>query len=155
MKRDPEINCSVLLINPWPERESWPVPDDMQRVALDEIATQIFHIVEEALKQKDDPWAAARVFARGERYVALYTAEKFTMLEPLHQALQATLHTFWRMARRQFIKRALKAPDHEYPLYLDTFREGWLDGVDAQADFRAAERHVDEGASLFGDLRRR
>jgi hypothetical protein len=39
MTRDPEINCSVLLINPWPERESWPVPEDMQRVALDEIAT--------------------------------------------------------------------------------------------------------------------
>ena len=67
---------------------------------------------------------------------------------------QATLFTFWRMARRQFLKRALKAPDHEYQFYLDTLREGWLDGLDALADFRATERHVDEGASLFGDLRK-
>jgi hypothetical protein len=93
--------------------------------------------------------AALKRFARAEKVIAQYTDVNFTMLEPMQQALQATLHTFWRIARRQFIKRALKAPDHEYSLYLDTFREGWLDGKDADEDFRAAERHVDEGARLM------
>jgi hypothetical protein len=147
------IDLYGVWLNRLLEPKNSRVPEETQRQVLDEMASQLFEVLEEALKQKD-PWAAVKIFARGERIVAQYTAVNFTMLEPLHQALQATLHTFWRMARRQFLKRALKAPDHEYQFYLDTLREGWLDGLDAQADFRCAERHVDFGASLFGDLRK-
>jgi hypothetical protein len=151
-----QIDCSILLLNPWPEREHWPVPEDVQRDALNEIATQIFEYVEEALKQRD-PWEAASIMAKGERCLAGYTAEKFDQLLPLQQALQATLHTFWRMARRQFLKRALKAPDHEFPLYLATARDPklGLDGPDADADFDAVVRHLEGGGPLYGDLRKR
>ena len=130
------------------EPKNSPVPEETQRQVLDEMMSQLFEVVEEALKQTD-PWAAVKIFANGERIVARYIAVNFTILEPLHQALLATLETFWRMARRQFLKRALKAPDHEYQFYLDTLREGWLDGEGADEDFRCAERHVDEGARLM------
>jgi len=148
----PEIRCSTLNFNPWPEREHWPVPNDTQRDTLHEIASQVIRYVEEAQKNKDDPSRAISIIVKGERLLGEYTAEKFDQLLPFQQALQAILHTFWRMARRQFIKRALKAPDHEYPEYLKTFREGWLDGPDSTEDFRAAVRHVDQGARLMEGL---
>jgi hypothetical protein len=154
MTRDQQINCSVLLLNPWPEREHWSVPKDIQRGALDEIATQIFEYVEEALKQRD-PWAAASIMAKGEKVIATYTAEKFDQLLPLQQALQATLHTFWRMARRRFIRAALRAPAYEYELYQQDFKSGMFDGEDALEDWHAVEAHLDEGRALFNDLHRR
>jgi len=61
------------------------------------------------------------------------------------------------MARRAYIRAALKCTDEELPLYLADMRDPklGLDGdADALADFRAAERHVDFGESLFGDLRK-
>src|SRR5690242_18893222 len=92
MTRDQQIDCSVLLLNPWPEREHWSVPEEIQRGVLIEIAIQIYAYVEEVLKQRD-PWAAGPLMANGQKVIATYTAEKFDQLLPLQQALQATLHT--------------------------------------------------------------
>jgi hypothetical protein len=134
------------------EPKNSPVPEQTQRQVLDEIASQLFEVLEEALKRRDDPWRAISIIARGERLLAQFTAVNFTMLEPFRRQVQATLHKQWRVARRRFIRAALKAPDHEYQSYLNTFREGWLDGPDALEDFQAAERHVDEGRRLFEGL---
>ena len=149
----PMIDIYTVLLNRWLEPKNSPVPEETQRQVLNEIASRIFEYVEEALNQKDI-WAGISIIARGERVLGKYTAENFDQLLPFQRQLQGTLHTVWRMTRRRFIRAALRCPDHEYPKYLATFTEGWLDGPDALADFHAAERHVDEGLSLFSDLRK-
>jgi hypothetical protein len=151
---EPRFHFSVLPIDPLPSDRGKPTPPHIELEAFLDVSGQILGYLSAALKNKDDPWKAFAVIAAGEKIVACYVNYQFLMMRPFHRQLQATLHKAWRCARRQFIKRALKAPDWEYPKYLATFKEGWLDGEDAQEDFRAVERHLDEGLSLFGDLRR-
>jgi hypothetical protein len=151
---DIRIGYSVLPFNPLNFWDTSPVYPAIQRQALEDTARQIIDCLSEALKRKDDPWLAMRVIVRGESIVANYVRHRFETMEPFQRQMQGTIHKLWRCARRQFIKRALKAPDHEYQKYLATFREGWMDGPDALEDFQAAERHLDEGLSLFSDLRK-
>jgi hypothetical protein len=149
---DIRIGYSILPFDPLDFWSTRPVDPAIQRQALDNTARQIIDCLSEALKQKDDPWRAMRVIVKGESIVAGYVNHRFDQLTPFQRQLQATLHKQWRVARRRFIRAALRAPEHEYQKYLETFKEGWLDGPDADEDFRAAERHVDEGARLFEGL---
>jgi hypothetical protein len=92
--------------------------------------------------------------ARAEKLIDIYVQEQFDELIPIQERLRRTLHTAWRMARRAYIRAALKCSDEEYPRYLADMRDPklGLDGPDALDDFRAAERHVDLGVPLMQGL---
>jgi hypothetical protein len=156
MRDDDTIHCSTLLLNPWPERQGWPIPEDIQNDTLQEIASQVIRYAEAALQQKDMKRAIS-VMVNGECLLAGYTAKRFYSLEPFQAHIHDTLNTIWRMARRQFIKRALLSPPHEFQLYLDDMRDPklGLDGADAIADFEAVCRSLDSGEPLNADLRKR
>ena len=149
---EPEFGFSILPINPYPWLRHQPTDPRIQREAFLDVSEQILGYLSAAVKNKDNPWKAFEVIAKGEQIVAAYVQNGYPSMEPFQLQLQETLHKAWRCARRRFIRAALRAPDHEYQKYLATCKEGWLDGPDAQEDFRAVERHLDEGLSLFGDL---
>jgi hypothetical protein len=147
---------SVLPICLSLEERYLPVHPDSQRQAFFDVTGQIIEALSVALKKtKEDPWAAVRVIVKGERIVAEYVDEGFDLLEPFQRDLQDTLHTAWRMARRQFIRRALRCQPYETETFIRHFRELGSSGAEAMEDFRAVESALMRGVSIFEDLRRR
>jgi hypothetical protein len=104
-----------------------------------------------------DPLKALRLLINAERICNSYTATGFVRLAELQGELQSNLHTIFCMARRQFIKRALLSPAHEFRLYLDDMRDPslHLDGRDALADYERVIAHLDSGEPLNADLHKR
>jgi hypothetical protein len=131
-----------------------PAPSpQIQQDALDDVQQQFVTLMEQAAVDPD-PWKAIRIMVNAEKILGIYTNCRFNMLAKAEAEFQSDLHKIWRMARRQFIRRALLSPAHEFPLYLDDQRnpELCLDGPDALEDFHAVERHLDERQPLFDDL---
>jgi hypothetical protein len=157
MKDDPEtpeINCSILPFNPYDYWDRSPVDPDIQCMAHDEIASQMFRYVRLAVMNKSDPWAALRIFARAERALGEYVSFGFDRLEPLRQEIQKGLYRAFRVARRVFIMRALRCPPDETETYLQYFKEfGWND-ADALEDFKEVQAILDRGEDFFMSLRR-
>jgi hypothetical protein len=151
---DPDISCSILPFNPLDYWDRSPVDPDTQREAHDEIAAQMFRYVRLALKNKEDPWAALRTFARAERVLGEYVAFGFDKLEPLQRELQKGLYRAFRMARRVFIMRALRCPPNEKETYLQYFKEFGWSGADAMEDFKEVQAILDRGEDFFKSLRR-
>lgn len=147
------FHYSVLPIDELPS-DPKPLSPETQQDALDDIQAQFVEYMTLVVRDPD-PWVAIRIMVNCERILDSYTSEGFVMLAPVQAKLQADLHKVWRMARRQFLKRALLSPAHEFPLYLADCRdpELGLDGPDAIADFDAVVRHLEEGGPLYGDLR--
>jgi hypothetical protein len=131
-----------------------PPSRETQECALFDIQVQFVECMERALAEPD-PWVAIRIMVNCERILDTYARERFVMLAPVQRELQADLHKVWRMERRRFIKRALLSPANEFPLYVAAARDPklGLDGPDADADFDAVVRHLEEGGPLNGDLR--
>jgi hypothetical protein len=145
----------VLPICLSPEERDLPAHPDSQREAFFDITGQIIEHLSAALKKtKEDPWAAIKVIVKGERIVAEYVEEGFDLLAPIQRDLQDTLHTAWRMARRQFIRRALRCQPHETETFIRYFKEFDWKGAEAMEDFRAVESALARGVSIFEDLRR-
>jgi hypothetical protein len=153
MRDDPVIDCHVIPINPIIGDNSPPDPGVHREVFL-EITSQLIDFLSEALKERDDPNRPLRIIAQAEKVIGMYTSIGFYLLDPIQRDLQDTLHTAWRMARRQFIRRALRCQPHEIDTYVRHFRElGWK-GAEAMEDFRAVESALGQGVSIFEDLRR-
>jgi hypothetical protein len=133
---------------------SLPSPWD-QHEARAEVLHQLTSYLFFALKNKDDPWQPIKIMVRAERLVSIYVDAGFDLMEDLQAELQHTLHAAFRLARRQFIKRALLSPDHEFPLYVADMRDPALrlDGPDAIDDLAAVQAHLDHGRSLLDDLK--
>jgi hypothetical protein len=148
-----DTGANVLVCLPLEEKVA-PTPE-AEHVAFIDLTGQVIESISLALENKFDPWRAITVMAGAERLMDLYASHGFTSLLPLQRQLQATLHTAWRMARRRFVRAALRAPAQEYEAYQATFKSGMFDGPDALADWHAVERHLDEGRALFSDLHRR
>jgi hypothetical protein len=147
------MTCSVLPFSPIAGDTDPPDPAIHREVFL-EITSQLIEFLEAALKDRDDPNKPLRIIAQAERLMGEYTREGFYLLLPLQRDLQDTLHTAWRMARRQFIRKALRCQPHETETYVRYFRElGWK-GAEAMEDFRAVEAALARGTSIFEDLRR-
>ena len=140
--------CSILPFIP--DQPTAP-SSDTQQEALDAILREFVSAMTEA-EADPNPWRAIKVMVNCEKILDAYTSEGFDSLAEFQQELRADLRKVWRMARRQHIKRALLSPPHEFELYLDDMRH--LDGADAIADFHMVESHLDEGQSLFDDLRK-
>lgn len=151
---DTLFHYSPLLFECAPD--PWPPSREMQQCVLEDIQQQFCTYMERALRDPD-PWKAIRIMANAEKIFDAYIRERFTMLVPFRRELQADLHKAWRMARRQFIKRALLSPPNEFPLYVANARdpELGLDGPDAIEDLEAVVRHLETREPLNGDLRKR
>jgi hypothetical protein len=149
------FHYSVLPFDEFPSDPIAPSAETQQD-ALDAVQQQFVRYMERAVEEPD-PWIAIRIMVNCERILDSYTSEGFAMLVPVQAELQADLHMVWRMERRRFIKRALLSPANEFPLYVAAARDPklGLDGPDADADFDAVVRHLEEGGPLYGDLRKR
>jgi hypothetical protein len=137
------------------EQTPTPPPLWVQLEVRDEIFRQLIGYLHHALtKHKDDVWKPFQYMARAEKLIDIYVQEQFDELIPMQERLRRTLHTAWRMARRAYIRAALKCSDEELPRYLADMRDPklGLDGADALDDFRAAERHANLGAPLMQGL---
>jgi hypothetical protein len=152
---------SVLPICLSPEEMDEPVDPDTQRIAFFDITGQIIEHLSAALKKvKEDPWAAVRVMSRGERILSEYTEVGFDKMEPIQRDLNDTLNKIWRMERRRIIKYALTCQPHEIAEYQKLLQEPWLNASPrgpehAAEDFKAVEKHLDDGCALFDDLHKR
>jgi hypothetical protein len=130
-----------------------PINPEAHRLTFLDVGHQIIEHVEAALKRKDDR-AAFRMMAKGERIVAAYVAEGFFLFEPFQQQLRESVYLSLRLARREFIRRALTCPEDRRPFYDEFIRSGALEGPGAVEDYEIVERHLDEGKALWDDLRR-
>ena len=151
VKADPEIKCRVVPIQIWDDH---PHDADTQREVFLTITGQLISFLEAALKDRDDPDRPLRIIAKAERLVATYTSEGFYLLEPFHRDLRDTLHTAFRMARRQFIRRALRCQPHETERFVRHFRKPEWEGAEAMEDYWAVESALREGRNIFEDLHR-
>ena len=104
-----------------------------------------------------DPMEAIRVMARAEKILGIFVEAGFGNCAEYRQELRNDLDTIRRMARRQFIKRALLAPNHEVEAYLADMHNPKLhfDGADASEEFEAACQHLDCGRPLNDGLLKR
>jgi Leu/Phe-tRNA-protein transferase len=136
--------------------DPWPPSRETQECALFDIQVQFVECMERAV-QDPDPWVAIKIMVNAERILDAYARGRFVMLAPVRDELRADLHKVWRMERRRFIRRALLSPADEFPRYLAAARDPklGLDGPDADADFDAVVRHLEQGGPLYGDLRKR
>jgi len=126
----------------------------VQHEARAEILHQLNSYLYFALKNKDDPWGPIKIVVRAEKLVGIYVDAGFDLMQELHEALQHTLYAAFRLVRRQFIKRALLAPEHEVELYDKHFRElGWSSDPESHEDLAAVKRHLCESRSLIDDLK--
>jgi hypothetical protein len=151
---DPQVTCGVVPINPFPWQKGEPPEPVTHSEVFLEITSQLIEFLEAALKERDDPDKPLRIIAQAENLMGTYTSEGFFLLEQIQRDLQDTLHTAWRMARRQFIRKALRCQPYETETYIQHFRElGWR-GAEAMEDFHAVESALAEGRSIFEDLRR-
>jgi hypothetical protein len=152
-KDDPELKCSVLPFSPIFGDTDPPNPTTHREVFL-QITSQLIEFLCAALKERDDPNRPLRIIAQAEKLMDEYTREGFYLLAPIQRDLQDTLHTAWRMARRQFIRRALRCQPHETETFIRYFREFGWSGAEAMEDLRAVENALARGVSIFEDLRR-
>jgi hypothetical protein len=154
MGKDPEFTCGVVPINVYPWQKDEPPDPSTHRDVFLEMTSQLIEYLSEALEARDDPNRALRIIAQAERSIGMYTSEGFYLLAPIQRDLQDTLHTAWRMARRQFIRRALRCQPHETETFIRYFKEFDWKGAEAMEDFRAVESALARGVSIFEDLRR-
>jgi hypothetical protein len=75
-------------------------------------------------------------------------------LQTIHQ-LQTTLEWAFRIERRIYLRRGLTVSAQDYPGYQVKLKLWEGPGPSGVEDFRAVERHLDQGADLFEGLRRR
>jgi hypothetical protein len=148
---DPAFYYGVLPICVFSEDEGKPPDPTTHREALLDISGQIIEHVEAALKRKDSQ-AAFRIMAKAERIVAEYIAEGFFLFEPLQQQLRDGVYLWFRVMRREFIRRALTEDRPEFDAFI---KSGKLEGPGAIEDYEAVERYLDEGKALFDDLHKR
>jgi hypothetical protein len=151
---DPKVTCGCLpfALYPWDKDE--PPDPGVHRDVFFEITSQLIKYLSAALKERDDVWKPFRIMAQAEKLMGEYTSEGFYLLLPIQRDLQDTLHTAWRMARRQFIRRALRCQPHETETFIRYFKEFDWKGAEAMEDFRAVESALARGVSIFDDLRR-
>jgi hypothetical protein len=142
-----EVMCGCLLLRS-PGEKVGPIKIDIQKDVFDEIYIQVFDYLQAAYRNREDRWKAVRIIIQAERLVAEYVDFGFYLLNPLAEVL----HRLFRAERRVFIRRALLCREEDRPIYKEALKR-W-DGVDASDDFRAVERALYEGASMFDDLRR-
>jgi hypothetical protein len=156
MHDDNPFHFSILPIDPFYDTKPTPPSAETQQDALNDIQQQFVTYMSRAVAERD-AFKAVRLIANCERICDAYTSEKYPLLAKFQAELQSDMYKVWRMARRQFIKRALLSPAHEFPLYLADLRDPklHLDDADSLADFHAVERHLDARQPLFADLHKR
>jgi hypothetical protein len=153
---DPEVKCGCLpfAIIPW-EKDLPPEPRTHRHVFA-EISSQLLDFLTDAVaaaKAGGDCLKPIRIMVQAEKLIDEYTREGWFMLDPLQTDLQSTILLAHRAARRELIRRALTCAAADRPYFDGILRSGKLDGPGAVEDFRAVEAHIDEGRSLYDDLR--
>ena len=107
------FHYSVLPIDEFPS-DPRPPSRETQQDALDDIEAQFVKYMKLA-RADPDPWAAIQIIINAERILDEYASAGFDRLAPFQAAVQRDLWNAWRCVRRQFIKRALLSPAHEFP----------------------------------------
>jgi hypothetical protein len=113
-------------------------------------------------KDPNDLWTAFWIALGAEKVVTAFVEKAhFTELIPLQAEIRRPLHERLCQVRRKYIKAAKTCPEHERAAYQKILQAAWFskspfgDPDDVAEDYRAAQRHVDDGVRLMSGLRQR
>src|SRR6516164_1372683 len=101
-KGDPEIYCTVVPVNIFPD-DDFPIDPAAQHEAFTEIAGQCFAYCFAAAKRKDH-WRSIRILIQAEKLVGEYVLGGFDRLVPLQQEFRDLLRDLIRVERRVVIR---------------------------------------------------